>query len=38
MQNKRIRNIEIFEDSVELMNENTVLQRCIEASITNQRV
>lgn len=38
MQNKRIRNIEIFEDSVELMNENTVLQRCIEASITNQRL
>ena len=38
MQNRRIRNIEIFEDSVELMNENTVLQRCIEASITKQRL
>ena len=38
MQNRRIRNIEIFEDSVELMNENTALQRAIEASIMNQRL
>ena len=38
MQNRRIRNIEIFEDSVELMNENAALQRAIEASIMNQRL
>ena len=38
MQNRRIRNIEIFEDSVNLMNENSDLQRAIEASIANQRL
>lgn len=38
MQNRRIRNIEIFEDSVGLMNENAALQRAIEASIANQRL
>lgn len=38
MQNKRMKNVEIFEDSVALMNENENLQRSIEASISKQRL
>lgn len=38
MQNKRMKNVEIFEDSVALMNENENLQRSIEASISMQRL
>ena len=38
MQNKRMKNVEIFEDSVALMNENENHQRSIEASISKQRL
>lgn len=38
MQNRRMKNVEIFEDSVALMNENANLQWSIETSISNQRL